>query len=205
MEKEEFCFSKNARNHSGLHTECKSCDSLRRKEYRLKTKEARKASRQRYYQQNLDKMRKEKRDYYTQNKDKKRVYDTEYRDRQKAKIALYKKAWELQKRDDPIFKIKRNLRRRVHHVLKGYAKADRTFNLIGCTAEEFKKHLESLWLPGMSWDNYGLTGWHIDHIIPCYTFDLTIEEEQRKCFHYSNQRPLWAKDNLSRGRDFISR
>ena len=45
-------------------------------------------------------------------------------------------------------------------------------------------------------DNYGK--WHIDHIIECHRFDLTKPEEQRKCFHYSNQRPLWAIDNLSR-------
>lgn len=52
----------------------------------------------------------------------------------------------------------------------------------------------------MSWDNYGLTGWHIDHIIPCYNFDLTNPVEQALCFHYSNLQPLWAEKNLSKNK-----
>ena len=71
--------------------------------------------------------------------------------------------------------------------------------LIGCNISEFIKHIENQFVDNMSWDNYGK--WHIDHIIPCYTFDLTKPEEQERCFHYSNQRPLWAVDNLSRQRD----
>ena len=51
----------------------------------------------------------------------------------------------------------------------------------------------------MKWDNHGLYGWHIDHIQPCNSFDLSNEEEQKKCFHYSNMQPLWAFDNLSKG------
>jgi hypothetical protein len=48
----------------------------------------------------------------------------------------------------------------------------------------------------MSWGNYGLHGWHVDHIIPCASFDLTDPEQQRQCFHYTNLQPLWAEDNL---------
>jgi DNA/RNA endonuclease G (NUC1) len=59
-----------------------------------------------------------------------------------------------------------------------------------------KAHLEAKFLPGMTWDNYGVHGWHIDHIIPCAAFDLSKETEQRKCFHFTNLQPLWAKDNL---------
>jgi hypothetical protein len=91
-------------------------------------------------------------------------------------------------------------RRRVNHAIKGNCKSANTFELIGCSAQDFKLHLEKQFQPGMSWDNYGTKGWHIDHIIPCYKFDLSNPQEQRKCFHFSNQRPLWSKDNLSRKR-----
>ena len=53
----------------------------------------------------------------------------------------------------------------------------------------------------MNWDNHTKNGWHIDHIKPIDTFDLTDYEQQRVCFHYSNLRPLWASDNLSRPKD----
>ena len=70
-------------------------------------------------------------------------------------------------------------------------------DLIGCSIKEAKEYIESKFLPGMSWDNWTKTGWHIDHIVPCIKFDLTKEEEQKRCFHYTNLQPLWAKDNLS--------
>ena len=98
-----------------------------------------------------------------------------------------------------MIKIKRNLRRRVHHAIRGNYKSDNTFNLIGCSPMFFKEYIESLFTDDMSWDNYG--EWHIDHIVECFRFDLSLEEEQRKCFHYTNQRPLWGKDNLSRPRN----
>jgi hypothetical protein len=51
----------------------------------------------------------------------------------------------------------------------------------------------------MTWDNYGKYGWHLDHIKPCSSFNLKDPEQQLQCFHWSNQQPLWAKDNLSKG------
>lgn len=100
-----------------------------------------------------------------------------------------------------MIKIKRNLRSRIIKLLKStnVKKMYHTFELIGCSPDEFKKHIEKQFTDGMTWDNYG--EWHIDHIIPCFTFNLLEEDEQFKCFHYSNQRPLWAKDNLSRSRN----
>lgn len=68
--------------------------------------------------------------------------------------------------------------------------------LLGCTIEYFKIHIEQQFVDGMNWGNQGRFGWHIDHIIPCSRFDLTKESEQRKCFHYSNMQPLWGQDNL---------
>lgn len=68
--------------------------------------------------------------------------------------------------------------------------------VLGCTAKEFKNHIESLFTDGMTWDNMGK--WHLDHIKPCASFDLSDINQFKECFHYTNQRPLWASDNLSK-------
>ena len=96
-------------------------------------------------------------------------------------------------------KIARMLRARINVALyKSKAiKSNSTLKLVGCTIEEYKQHIESQFSEGMSWDNHG--EWHIDHIKPISSFDITKEDEQLKAFHYSNCRPLWAKDNLKKG------
>jgi hypothetical protein len=88
---------------------------------------------------------------------------------------------------------------RIRAVLKNNAKSSATLILTGCeTWHELRAHIERRWLPGMSWSNWSREGWHIDHIRPCSSFDLSDPEQQRQCFHYTNLQPLWAKDNLSK-------
>lgn len=99
---------------------------------------------------------------------------------------------------DPQFKIKVNLRSRIYTVLKrrmllGY-KSQSTMKLVGCSIDELMQHIESQFLPGMSWENHG--DWHIDHKRPCASFDLTDPEQQKECFHYKNLQPLWKADNI---------
>jgi hypothetical protein len=91
-------------------------------------------------------------------------------------------------------KIAAVVRSRVRAGLRGIVKSAHTEELLGCSFEALKGRLASMFLPGMSWDNYG--EWHIDHVRPCASFDLSQGEQQRKCFHFSNLQPLWAHDNL---------
>lgn len=93
-------------------------------------------------------------------------------------------------------RIKDNLRRRLSKTLKDTPRNKKAFELLGCGIKHFKKHLENGFLEGMSWNNYG--EWHIDHIIPCMTFDMTKNYNHSKCFNYKNMRPLWADDNRKR-------
>ena len=93
-------------------------------------------------------------------------------------------------------KLKASLRSRLYNFVKGKNKKS-SFEYVGCSIDKLKKHLSSQFTEGMSWENYG--EWHIDHIRPCASFDLTKEEEKYKCFNYSNLQPLWAKDNLKKG------
>ena len=84
------------------------------------------------------------------------------------------------------------LRSSIRRAIKGNVT---TFTYLGCSIEEFKKYLESKFQPGMSWDNYG--EWHIDHIVP-----VASGKDIYKLFHYSNLQPLWARDNLRKGKKY---
>lgn len=100
---------------------------------------------------------------------------------------------------DPLYRAVMSMRCRIRHALAGTSKSAKTFELLSCDATHLKRHLEKQFLPGMTWENYGVEGWHIDHIRPCASFDLTNPAQQRECFHYTNLQPLWAIDNIKKG------
>lgn len=101
---------------------------------------------------------------------------------------------------DPQFKNSQNLKKRIRMAFKqqGIKKSKKTEELLGTTVENAMAYVETLFLPLMSWDNYGRRGWEIDHIIPCSSFDLTRESEQLKCFHYTNLMPRWATTAIAK-------
>lgn len=114
--------------------------------------------------------------------------------------------WEFDQRNSDLqFRIKHSLRNRFKAALRQQKtkKSDTLFNLTGCSYEEFIQHIESQFQEGMSWDNYGKDGWHIDHIKPCASFDLTDPQQQKLCFHFTNLQPLWAEDNLKKGSKYV--
>lgn len=76
-------------------------------------------------------------------------------------------------------------------------KKGKTMELTGCSKYELLEHLGSQFTESMTWENYGQ--WHIDHIRPCASFDLTDLEQQKICFHWTNLQPLWATDNIKKG------
>lgn len=147
--------------------------NARRKELRLKNKEE---------------INKKKREYYAKNKDKFKR-DPEY----------YKNYYNNRYKNDPEFRIKVNLRNRLNMAIKKEIKSGSAIKNLGCSVGELKNYLESQFQTGMSWDNYGLHGWHIDHIKPLDSFDLTNPEEFKKACNYKNLQPLWAEDNLKKG------
>ena len=160
-----------------------------------------------WYQNNPE-QRKKAKEYREKNKEKLLKYFEEYRKKPgyKKKFNLYMKNYMNNKlKTDPDFKLKMQLRHRIYLALKvkGISKSKRTMKLLGCTVEELWKHLESKFQPGMTKENYGK--WHVDHIKPCASFDLTDPKQQFICFHYTNLQPLWAKDNIRKGAKYEHR
>lgn len=99
------------------------------------------------------------------------------------------------------YRILKNLRSRIRFALLKYdtCKSDTTKSLLGCDILTFRSYIESKFQSGMSWENYGRFGWHIDHIKACKHFNLSKPQEQRICFNYKNLQPLWWEDNLKKG------
>jgi 3-methyladenine DNA glycosylase Tag len=102
------------------------------------------------------------------------------------------------RRRDPSYILPKRLRTRLTFFVRGKRSLS-IGRLIGCSHAQLVRYIESRWQKGMNWDNYGIGGWHIDHITPCSAFDLLREDHQRLCFHYTNLQPLWQADNIRKG------
>ena len=93
-------------------------------------------------------------------------------------------------------KIRKNLRSRFSTAIRNKQKTGSAVRDLGCTIKQFINHITELFQPGMSWSNWG--EWHLDHIEPLATFNLADREQLLRACHYTNIRPLWAAENLSR-------
>ena len=96
-------------------------------------------------------------------------------------------------------KFAKSCRMRILHALKskGYSKKSSSQKIIGCSWSELRAHIEKQFRQGMCWENHGLYGWHVDHVIPLAS--ASSVEEMLKLCHYTNLQPLWAEENLKKG------
>ena len=114
------------------------------------------------------------------------------------------------RKTNPIFRMSENIRRQILLSIQrgGYTKRSSTYDILGCTYDEFKNHLEGLFEPWMNWSNYGLYngelnyGWDIDHIIP--RCSGKSEEDLIRLNHYTNLQPLCSKVNRDIKRNKIT-
>jgi hypothetical protein len=188
--------------------------SARCKTYREANKEAIKTQQKSYYHANKEVVKQKvkargncyTKAYAERNKEKIKLYREEnkeitraryrlngyakaYRERNKEKL----KAREAEKRQTPKGKLRKAITAAFERI--GKNKPTNSLELLGCSWQEAKAHIESLWQEGMSWENHGRYGWHIDHIRPVSSFEY---HELDQMNHISNLQPLWAKDNLEK-------
>ncbi len=196
------------RNH--YESRCKQCKSEYNKTYREKNKdklneyiakwrkdnpEKQKKADRKYGKENIKEILEKKKEYYLKNREVILVKRKEYRKNNKDKILKSKIKYYHSK---PEIKLLQRLRTRLLEKLRGIRKAESADILLSCSIEYLKKHLESQFRDNMSWENYGVKGWHIDHILPCASFDLLDPEQQKACFNYMNLQPLWWYENLEK-------
>lgn len=195
IEKRVCEFNKKSVNHKGVtyyKGRCKICQSEDEKLRRQKNpKEYKK-----WYNDTRNIRNEYRAKYYQLNKEKIKKYNKKF---QKNNFINRKKKYN----SDPIVKLRHRLSCRVREVLnfKSIVKNKDYNEIIGCTPSFLKEYLESKFIDGMSWENHGLYGWHIDHIVPLSS--AKTEDEVYKLCHYTNLQPLWAEDNLKKSNKFI--
>lgn len=188
-------YYKEKRGAQGVKSKCKECIDRSKKAYEQNHRSEIKIREAAYRERKQDEVQITKRKYYQKHQDKYVSYAREYR---KTNKELIKQRYA----DNSQSRISRNLRKRIFVAVRKESKNTSSMQLTGCSRQHLIEHLQSMFRPGMSWQNYGKNGWHVDHRLPCKMFDLTKECEQRLCFNWSNLQPLWSHENLEKGGKF---
>lgn len=151
----------------------------------------------RYYEDNKDKVKEYKKNHYELNKQKyiKKAREWENNNREK-KNKITNQRNKVRKKEDILFRLKSKLKTDIYISLKRRKKSKKLEDIIGLSLDEYKKYIEKQFEDWMTWENWGLYTWHIDHIIPLSS--AKTEEEVYLLWHYRNLRPLSAQENLKK-------
>lgn len=196
-------------------TDPKLREKLRKRDYYENNKEKVNNRNKAYHKANKEKLKEYRKNYNELNEEKQKIYHKQYREQNKS-IIKEKKRVRYQKEKEKVneqnrirynqdvnYKLKCRLRHRLRMSLKNDFKTGSSVKDLGCNVRELKSYLESKFLPGMSWNNWSNDGWHIDHIKPLASFDLTDRQQFLEACHYTNLQPLWAKDNLNKSNKIV--
>jgi hypothetical protein len=171
---------------------------LQRK-WRKKNREHYRRMQAAYRKKNRERLNAWMRAHYAKNKDRRNAINQKWKNANRDQLAQARRKYVRQRYATDIqFKLANIIRSRLIRVLKGRRKGVKTLELLGCSFNELKLHLESGFDEKMTWDNHG-TYWHVDHIIPLAVFDLTDEEDLRAACNYRNLQPLEATANMKKG------
>lgn len=165
-------------------------------------RDKRKLSSKNYTELNGEKIKEYRKKYYQKNKDKIIKKSSEWCKSNKERCLKNKSKRLIErKKDDILFKLKTKLKTDIYISLKSKKRNKRLDEMLGITIMEFKEYIENQFESWMSWENWGLLTWHIDHIIPLSS--AKDVDELYELWHYTNMRPLSAKENLKKGNKLI--
>ena len=205
-EKDIALFYKNKAMKTGFDNYCKVCREIQKKSSTPENYQ--KEYNKEYYSKNSLKIKKANKEYQLKNIEKCKDFHKKYYEINKETLLAKKRAYFQNNKEsrneyyrnkmqtDPVFLIRSRIRGRFNIALKrqGTQKKNKTMEYIGCSKEELKKYIELQFVDGMSWDNKGK--WHIDHIKPLSSFDLSDEKQVFEAMNFRNLQPLWAQDNI---------
>lgn len=188
-------FHKDKNLKDGHRNRCKQCAIIAAAKSQEKNRSKRKEYLKEYALLNKENLKLKRSEYYQKTKHQR----AEYKNKNRERIRKVSAKYERDKSNDVLWKIKRNLRNRINRATKFRYRNTSAVTDLGCSVKEFIEYIEKQFKPGMTWENWGRYGWHLDHIIPLSSFDLLNESEFKKASHYSNMKPLWWHENLSKG------
>jgi hypothetical protein len=180
-------------------------------EWYQNNKEQKKKTSAEWYQNNKEHANKVGKEWYQNNKEHAAKVSKEWRLKNKEKDKNDQAKWRLENKEwrrnyeknryktDINFRLTKLCRGRIRKIIKGENKSVSTMKLIGCTPDELRQHLESKFEPWMNWENQGLGGWDVEHIIPMSKFNLICPVQQHACCHYSNLQPMEHIANIKKG------
>lgn len=209
IEKSVNDFHKDKSRSDGLNPRCKECKKEINAQYRNNNKDMINEKQKVYYQDNSDRIKKRSNEWYLNNTSLHNERMKQYFQDNKKKIKEKQEEWNIKNKqkmkdymnnyiknkyhNDLHFKIKSLLSSRIRSCIDKERKSFSEF--LGCTTDFFKKWIEFQFNEYMNWENHG-EYWHFDHVQPCASFDLTIQDEIYKCFSWKNIRPLNATENI---------
>lgn len=192
-------FYKNKQSKDGYRFYCKACNSIQGKISYGKRKAKTSQYGKKYRENNKLHIKNVKASRYLNH------IKPDYKNNKKHIHKVRNKRRSTRIKEDVNFRLMETYRKRIQESIKNQTACKNltTLELLGCSIEKCRLHIEKQFQKGMDWTNYGLHGWHIDHRIPCASFDFRDPEQQKACFHFTNLQPLWAEDNMKKSDKII--
>jgi hypothetical protein len=186
---------KNINGFSRTKSICKNCYNIRQRQYCKK-----------YKRNNKEKISEYNKTYKQEHSEEISEYNSKYDKENRETLRVTRGVYRTNRlKTDPNFKMACTLRNRICGImkLKNSKKSAKTLELLGCSLDFFKTWMEYQFTPEMTFENHGSV-WHVDHVTPCSSFDMTDEEQQKICFSWKNMQPLIGSENLSKNGKIIN-